>query len=184
MLLIYLALLSDPSKDDLFNEIYNTYRFKLYWCIEKILHNHHNSEDALQETFVHIAENIHKLSDVSSQNTKRYISTIAKNVAINMLTRDIQRNTHNNIDAYYDYKATEDVIKDLINKEKVNNLFECVNELPQKYQILFELYYMLGLGIKEIAEMNGEKRDTVKTRLVRMNKIIRYYMKERFGDDN
>ena len=24
MLLIYLALLSDPSKDDLFNEIYNT----------------------------------------------------------------------------------------------------------------------------------------------------------------
>ena len=73
MLPIYLALLSDPDKADLFEEIYEEYRYRLYSYINGMLRNHHDAEDVLQETFMHIAEKIHKVEDAKSHDTQGYI---------------------------------------------------------------------------------------------------------------
>ena len=53
--------------------------------------------------------------------------------------------------------------------------------MPAPYQEVFYLRYFCGYSIKEIAKMHGEKGDTVKTRFVRLNRIIREYIKEEFG---
>ncbi len=184
MLPIYSAILSDPSKEDLFNDIYHRYRFKLFCVINGILKNHHDSEDSLQETFILIAENIHKLDDSTSQNTKGYIITIAKNTAINKLickTREI--------DCEYleedcdNIKASDDVIKCVENNEQINLIFEYIKTLTPKYQQVLYLHYFLDLSVKEIAKMLGEKPNTIKMRLVRANKYVRKFVKEVLEND-
>ena len=180
MLPIYLALLSDPDKANLFEEIYEEYRYRLYSYINGKLKNHHDSEEVLQETFIHIAENIHKIEGAKSHATQGYIFITAKNLTFNKLNRDIPKHSHENIDDFFNIKSSDDVIKTLETKEKTERVLEIVKSMPAPYQEVFYLRYFCGYSIKYIAKMHGEKADTVKTRFVRLNRKLRKYIKEEF----
>jgi len=180
MLPIYLALLSDPDKADLFEEIYQEYRYKLYSCINGKLKNHHDSEEVLQETFIHIAENIHKVESAKSYNTRGYVFMIARNLTFNKLNRDIPKHSHENIDDFFNLRSSDDIMKTLEINEKTQRVFEIVNSMPEIYRSVFYLYYIWGYSTAAIAKMHGEKADTVKTRFVRLNRKLRKYIKEEF----
>jgi len=180
MLPIYLALLSDPNKADLFDDIVKTYEHRMYWVINNKLHNHHDSEEALQESFINIAKNIHKLSDLTSNETQCYVYMAAKSAALNKLNRDINKNTHENIDDLYNISSSEDIIKNLEDKEKIQKIFELVKGLSESTQILFYKHYIMKCSITDIAKCYGENSETVKTRFKRLNKKLRAYIKENF----
>lgn len=180
MLPIYLALLSDPNKADLFDDIVKKYENRLYWVINGILNNHHDSEEALQDAFISIARNIHKISDITSDDTQGYIYMAAKSAALNKFNREVKKNAHENIDDFFSISASDDIIKNLETKEITEKVLELVNSLSEPNQILFFMHYMMKESIADIAKNNGEKPDTVKTRFVRLNKILRNYIKENF----
>jgi len=184
MLPIYSAMLFDPDKEDLFNDIYYRYRFQLFCVIDKILKNHHDSEDALQEAFILIAKNIHNIKDSTSQNTKGYIITIAKNTAINHLLCKSKENVCEYLeDNCENIKSSDDVAKRVENNERIKLVFDYIKTLTPKYQQILYLHYFLDLSVKEIAKMLGEKPSSVKMRLVRANKLVRKFAKGDFGND-
>ena len=52
-------------------------------------------------------------------------------------------------------------------------LFEFVNQLPEKYRLVFNLYVMEGMQHKEIAELLGISDGTSKSNLARAKEILK-----------
>lgn len=60
-MLIYMALIDESENQSKFEEIYNTYKGLMFYVANKILNNEADSEDAVHNAFITIAENIKKL---------------------------------------------------------------------------------------------------------------------------
>ena len=59
-------------------------------------------------------------------------------------------------------------------------MFSAVRELEDKYRLVVILHYFQGLAIAEIAELLGERPNTVSVRLNRARKLL----KERLEEDD
>lgn len=69
-------------------------------------------------------------------------------------------------------------------RERDLALAECIGELPEVYQSALRLYYWLGAGMSEVAELLGVPENTVKSYLHRARKLLEYRLKEKgFGDE-
>lgn len=66
-------------------DLYELTAKKLYSLCYTYMHNHHDSEDALSETYLAIVRNLEKYKGKSGYN---WIYTIAKNICLNMLLKN------------------------------------------------------------------------------------------------
>ncbi len=57
-----------------------------------------------------------------------------------------------------------------------SNLYESLKKLKQKYRIVFELFYINGMKISEIANILNISESNVKTRLKRARDKIKKYL--------
>lgn len=82
---IYLSLIDSYKDKSKFMKIYDKYKNLLFHVAKKILKDNNLAEDALQEAFIRIAKNLHKINEVSSPETKGFVVIIVKHVSISML---------------------------------------------------------------------------------------------------
>lgn len=54
-------------------ELYTFYEQKVYYTAFSILNNRQQAEDAVQETFISLYQNIHRIYSLDETETKRYI---------------------------------------------------------------------------------------------------------------
>ncbi len=73
--------------------------------------------------------------------------------------------------------ALEDVI-DESNSFKECEIRSAVQQLPEKFRIIVELYYGEGCTIEEITKITGIKRSTVGDRLKRAREMLRKIYEE------
>ena len=72
MIQLYLALIDEEQDLIRFEEAYYEYK-KLLHCIAKnLLHDEHRAEDAVQEAFIRIAKNFHKVGSVKTARTRNF----------------------------------------------------------------------------------------------------------------
>ena len=83
-MLTFLALIEGEENKNKFIELYEKYRNTVFSICISITKNYHLAEDATQITFTKIAKNIEKIVSLNDLCQKSYISTIAKNAAINL----------------------------------------------------------------------------------------------------
>lgn len=87
MLLIYLAMVDSDEEKDLVEKLYNTYKNTLYNICFAIVRNRTDAEDAVHDTFIRIIDNLCKIKDVDSPQTKAFCIVIARNVAVDILRK-------------------------------------------------------------------------------------------------
>ncbi len=68
-------------------EIYALYKGLMLQTARKIIGDFALAEDAVSETILKIINNLHKITDVSSCQTRAYIVIIARNVSIDILRK-------------------------------------------------------------------------------------------------
>ena len=79
-----LVLFFDESNEKLFLYLHDKYKKLLYKYAYDILKNHYDAEEALQITWLKVANNIEKIKEQPERKKLNYLITIVKNVSINI----------------------------------------------------------------------------------------------------
>ncbi|MGM9889868.1 MAG: RNA polymerase sigma factor [Floccifex porci] len=145
-MLIYLQMIDSPEKRTIFEELYIKYKNLMFYVANQILHNSSDSEDAVHQAFVKIAENIEKIQDVNCPKTKSLVVTIVENKAID-LYRKKQRTQR--------VELNEEIQGIPFEYNGSGGLAECILKLPVRYREMILLKYYHGYSTKEAAGILG-----------------------------
>lgn len=146
--------LRDPKKAGrAFETLVSSYSEALYWQIRKMVINHEDADDLLQNVFLKAWNNIHNFRGDARLSTWLY--KIAINESINFINQEKQRRNLgeqsddlfllNNIesDPYFD--------GDELQKE----LQKAIATLPEKQRLVFNMKYFDDMKYDEISDILG-----------------------------
>ena len=132
-----------------------------------ILSNEHDAEDAIQETFIRYMTKAPLFRD--SDHEKAWLLKVVTNVSRNMLRLKNRQNLH----------STEELQHIGIDEES-SSIFELIMQLPPKYRVVLDLYYIEGYKAKEISAIVGISQVAVRKRLQYARTLLKNEM-ERIG---
>jgi RNA polymerase sigma-70 factor (ECF subfamily) len=166
LILFTFASENDKSK---FEYLYEHYKRLLLHKAYGILHDYTLSEDAVSEAYIRIYKNLHKIDDITSNQTVSFLVTILKNVAITMLQKE-KRLTSDELDEEIpdSYQMEEEAIA----KYSEEHIFAVIDELNEEYKAVFLLKYAKGLSHAEIADILNTTENNVTVRLHRAKKKL------------
>lgn len=143
-MLIYALTIVKPADRPKLERLYLEYRSVMFCAANEILHNEHETEDAVQQAFMKIAENLDKVPDELSSKTKAFVVTIAENTAIDRY-RKLKR--------HGDCELCEEACG--IEANSADELVSCILKLPARYRQFILLKYYHGYSTREIAKLLG-----------------------------
>lgn len=144
-------LQSDQEKENAFRILVKEYKERLYWHIRKIVLNHDDTDDILQNTFIKIFRNIDKFKGDSKLYTWMYriatneaITFINKKAKINNVTiEEVQENAINNLESDVYFEGDKIQIQ----------LQRAIATLPQKQQLIFNMKYFENHTYEQLSEI-------------------------------
>ena len=175
-------LVLDTEEDVLLAEqIYLKYKNLLFVVANDILQNQYDAEDALQQTMIRVIDNIDKIKDINSKQTRNFLCIICRNISLNMFNKIKSANISEIEDDLPDLR--EDIEALILTKDMYIKLKEFIHTLDKKYQDVLFLKLNHNLSSEEIARILDIKPETVRKRLERSRKQIRNFMaKEGMGN--
>lgn len=87
MLIYFLSMLEMEEDKDKFTLLYKKYRKLMFYIANQILKDDYLSEDAVEQTFVKIIENLDNISDVNCHKTKSYIVIMVRKYSLQGTTQ-------------------------------------------------------------------------------------------------
>jgi len=179
---------------DAFDRLVTVFEPRVYAVAYRILQQRQDAEDATQQTFLSVMENMDKFREESSVAT--WIRRIATNHALAMLRRRRVRNTVP-LDASSpdddgaaplarpEYIAQwQDEPWKLAARAEVKQLLdEALVELDEKYRLAFVLRDVEEFSTRETAEMLGITESNLKVRLLRARLQLRERLTRVLGDE-
>lgn len=144
-------------------ELYTFYEQKVYYTAFSILNNRQQAEDAVQETFISLYQNIHRIYSLDETETKRYILRIVKNKAI-----DSYRQNKRQILSIEDYQkelintsSIEEHEHAVLSEAQIDTLLTTLTPSYQqifKYKVFYNLNYQEIAGLMNLTEANVRKQ--------------------------
>lgn len=169
---IYLQMIETDEHRSKFVQIYESYFGLMYHTAYQILRHREDTEDAIHLAFVCIAEHIDTI-DPPGARSKRYVTTIAENKAIDLLRK---RNRH------HTEPLTEDIPVFTMELDNDNHLVNCILKLPSLQRQVIWLKYHHGYSLREISKMlNRSLAWAIKTDQRAKAKLKQLYLE---GEDN
>lgn len=165
----------DENLNSKFEAIYFAYSKYLYSIGINILKDEQYAADALQQCFIKIFENIGKIGEVNSSQTKSFISIIMRNESINLLRKrkTIFHVTESLDEALYiiidEAADTEEI---LLRAELQDEVKSYLGKLNKEESNLIILKYVQEYSNEEIAEILGVSQEVVRQRLTRVRRKL------------
>lgn len=171
-----IADLKDENKRDLaFHTLVTTYQERLYWHIRKIVMNHDDTDDVLQNTFLKVWRNIDKFREESSLFTWLY--RIATNESITFLNSKKKKNMMplNDVSEY----LLENLMSDpyFEGDEIQKKLQQAIIRLPDKQRIVFNMKYFENMKYDDMAEVLETSVGALKASYHHAVKKVEEYLK-------
>lgn len=166
MILFLLNFIEDNIKK--FNKLYKIYKNYVFVICNNILKDTNLSEDALQETFLAVHNNLKNIDDYNSNRTKGYIAIIARNKSIDI------HNKNKNItfveDEFFQNNSIEiNPLEDMY----YENLLNLIRNLKIEYSNILMLRYVHNMEYKDIAETLDISESNARKRVERAKKALR-----------
>lgn len=145
------ALQSELEKDIAFKKLVHLYKERLYWHIRKLVLNHEDTDDVLQNTFIKVYKNISKFKGESKLFTWMY--RIATNESLTFLHKkakqlnisqeELKNNLISNLesDVYFEGDAIQ------------IQLQKAIATLPHKQQLVFNMKYFENHTYENLSEI-------------------------------
>ncbi len=146
-------------------QLYRLYGSKLFSICLKYSNNYANAEDTLQDSFITIFDKIKQYKGKGS--FEGWMKRITINTAL-------QKFRKQKVFDIISEEQLEEVEVD-IDEETVSldYLLELIQQLPDRYRLVFNLYVLDGFSHKEISEMLAISTGTSKSNLARARKILK-----------
>jgi RNA polymerase sigma-70 factor (ECF subfamily) len=126
------------------------------------------AEDILQIGMLRIFKNIESYSGKGS--FEGWMKRIMVNVAIDNFRKNSKYYYHHDIDELNDEPY---LTSDIPNSLEVEDILNTVQQLPQGYRMVFNLYAIEGYSHKEISLKLGISENTSKTQLLKARRSLR-----------
>ena len=172
MFILLLSLTLDNKKRAVFTALFERYKKIMFRDALAILKNKTDAEDAVQNACLSLISHMKDevLSDIGSDNAKKYVRETVKNASIKILHKRVPSERLNDNISYGDFET--DTVEKLHSKELYDAVIRTINEMDEKYRDALYRYFVLGQTVKEIAKQTHTKPDTVEKRIFRGKKII------------
>ena len=148
-----------------FEQIYRLLSPKIFAVCLKYSRNYEEAQDNLQEGFILLYEKINQF------HFKGSFEGWAKRVVINYI---LQQYRNQGVFEIIPENITEETEIEVDDEEiSLEFLTKIIQELPDRYRLVFNLYVMDGYSHKEIAEMLAINIGTSKSNLARAKAILK-----------
>lgn len=156
--------------------LYELYSSKLFSLSLKYSKNYAEAQDNLQDAFIKIFEKIHQYKHKGS------FEGWMKRIVINTALRRYRDQKVFSLNYEENIIQPENDFDD--HGISLQILLKCIQELPNRYRMVFNLYVLDGYSHREIAEMMEISEGTSKSNLARGRKILRIKINEILESNN
>ena len=170
-----------------FKKLVNKYQKPLYFHVLKMVKEHEQVEDLIQEAFVKAFDNL------ATYNTDYAFSTwlyrITTNHTIDYLRKKKLKTTSINDPVKTkegemqielgDKQAETD--RDIIRSQRQKIIHHAINNLPEKYRVVIQLRHIEELSYQEISEQLDLPLGTVKAHIFRAREMLYKALKDKRG---
>ena len=158
---LFLSSLQEPeTKEKAFKKLVQEYKERLYWHIRKIVLDHEDANDVIQNTFIKIHLNIDKFKGDSSLFTWMY--RIATNESINFINSKSSKMGLQNQEWIESKAQGLKADSHFDGDEAALILQKLVAKLPEKQRIVFNMKYFDGMSYQTISEILGTSEGELK----------------------
>jgi RNA polymerase sigma-70 factor (ECF subfamily) len=148
---LVVALQSEQHREAAFKSLVSNYKERLYWHIRKIVLDHDDTDDVLQNTFIKVFKNIHRFKGdskiftwmyrIATNESLTFIQKKAKMKNISMESAKELAISKLESDVYFEGDAIQ------------IQLQKAIGTLPHKQQLIFNLKYFDDLTYQELSEI-------------------------------
>lgn len=177
----------------LFEEIVNRYSNCIYATAYRIIRNHHDSEEILQEVLLLLAKKIDTFRSDAKFSTWLYRVTL--NTCYGRLRSESKHSKDISLDDYAPYDSYGSLGGKVKSKEWSNNPYlilyrkealeiieKAIADLPEKYRVVLHLRDIEQLPQDEISSILGISVGAVKSRLHRARLFVRDKISDYFQE--
>ncbi|RAJ17950.1 RNA polymerase sigma factor [Olleya aquimaris] len=147
------------------SELYQLFSSKLFSVSLKYSSSYAEAEDNLQDAFITI------FNKIKQYNNKGSFEGWLKRITINTV---LQRYRTQKV---FDIVNEEAIVDENVDIEEddvsIDFLLKCIQELPDRYRLVFNLYVLDGYSHNEIADMLAITSGTTKSNLARARQILK-----------
>ncbi|AXO81188.1 RNA polymerase sigma factor [Olleya aquimaris] len=147
-------------------DLYQRYKDTLYLQCLKYSKNKEEAQDNLHDSFIEIFKSIKKYKNKGS--FEGWMKRITINLAINKYKKEGPLNIIINNDILEDTTVTDEELN-----LELTNILNCIQELPNQYRLVFNLYQLDGYSHKEVAKLLGISVNTSKSNLHRAKVLLK-----------
>lgn len=145
-----LLLFRDPdTRESAFTRIVKKYQEKIYWHIRRMVVEHEDANDVMQNVFIKVWKNLENFREDSQLYTWLY--RIATNECLNFIDQQKRRKTSTIDEDYMANKLKAD--KDFDSKKLEWKLQLAIQQLPEKQRLVFNLRYFEEMPYEEMSKI-------------------------------
>lgn len=130
----------------------NAYQQRLYWQIRRLLSNHDDTDDVLQNTIIKAWRGLGNFQGNSKLHT--WLFRIAANESFSFLEKNKKFELNVSLEEDYTFKSDNNP-GDLSGGEIQKKLEQALLTLPEKQRLVFHLKYYEDLKYSEISDVLG-----------------------------
>lgn len=169
------ALIKNCKKGDQIaqKQLYESFAGLVMHIVKRYSNNQEEAKDLFQEAFVNIYSSMAKTKTIDS--LQNWIYTISVRTAIAQL-RNKKKSLFNQLDDNVDNQRFSKDDFNVFDKIQHDELMAFVQNLPDGYRVIFNLYLVEGYSHKEIGKLLKISETTSRSQLSRCKGIIRKHL--------
>ena len=159
-------------------KLYQQFAPKMFGVCLRYAKDSSEAEDNLQEGFIKVFTHLNSFRNDGS--LEGWIRRIMINISLEKIRKKHLMYPVDDVSIYDSVNFSDDVIA----KISADELMKLVQELPPRYQMVFNLYVIEGMSHQEIAKEMSITEGTSKSNLSRAREILKRKVHENFGELN
>lgn len=164
------------TRREAFGRVIKEYSEPLYWQIRRLVQNHDDANDLLQNTFMKAWTSIDSFRGTAKLSTWLY--KIAINESLTFIEKEKKRNS-SSFDDEDDYILSNIEADEYFDGDEIQKKFrQAVGLLPEKQRIVFNMRYYDEMKYEQMSEILGTSVGALKASYHLAVKKIESYFKE------
>jgi len=143
----------EKTRNEAFNLLLKKYQQKLYWHIRRMVIDHDDADDLIQDTFVKVWKNLPGFRSDAQLYTWMY--RIATNECITFLNKKKQKNNIPLDDVAYELADTLADSSYFNGDQAQLKLQQAILTLPEKQRLVFNMKYYDDMKYEEMSDVLG-----------------------------
>ena len=168
-------LKNEESKNFAFNQLVKKYQKQIYWHIRKMVIDHDDADDLIQEVFIKVYKNIGQFREDAQLYTWLY--RIATNECLTFLNKKRKRFFLPLVDLESELSKVLDASPYISGDDIQIRLQKALLKLPDKQRMVFNMKYFDDMKYEEISEITETTVGALKASYHHAVKKIEEYLK-------